>query len=398
MVPKMEACLRAVEGGLTRATVTDGRVPHALLLEIFTNAGIGTMVTQDGLIRLGSRVFSRDEGIPPHEYANGEFGPATCRSRRPDEHAVTDRPVPTSDQPPSCSAPGRAAARRRCSTAYAHAVMNTFGPPEAGLRPRRGLLRLGRRRPPHLDLLSGLAVNALGHAHPTVLSAITGQIATLGHVSNFFATPAQVALAERLAGDDRRRRRPGVLHQLRHRGQRGRVQDHPDDRPDQDHLHRGRLPRPSLGALAITHNPKYREPFEPLPGEVIFVPYGDAEALAAVVDDTVAAVVLEPIQGENGVVVPPAGYLAAAREICDRARRPAVDRRGADRHGPDRRLAGPRRPGRHAPTSSPWPRGSATASRSGPASPPVGPRACSARAATAAPSAATRSPRSPGWP
>jgi len=74
MVPKMEACLRAVEGGLTRATVTDGRVPHALLLEIFTNAGIGTMVTQDGLIRLGSRVFPRDEPIPPHEYDNGEFG------------------------------------------------------------------------------------------------------------------------------------------------------------------------------------------------------------------------------------------------------------------------------------------------------------------------------------
>ena len=76
MLPKMEACLRAVEGGLTRATVTDGRVPHALLLEIFTNAGIGTMVTADGLIRLGSRVFPAAEGIPPHEYANGEFGPA----------------------------------------------------------------------------------------------------------------------------------------------------------------------------------------------------------------------------------------------------------------------------------------------------------------------------------
>ncbi|MBA8795290.1 acetylglutamate kinase [Friedmanniella endophytica] len=73
MAPKMEACLRAVEGGLTRATVTDGRVPHALLLEIFTNAGLGTMVTQDGLIRLGSRVFRADEGIPPHEYANGAF-------------------------------------------------------------------------------------------------------------------------------------------------------------------------------------------------------------------------------------------------------------------------------------------------------------------------------------
>ncbi len=76
MVPKMEACLRAVEGGLTRATVTDGRVPHALLLEIFTNAGIGTMVTQDGLVRLGSRVFPASEPIPAHEYANGEFGDA----------------------------------------------------------------------------------------------------------------------------------------------------------------------------------------------------------------------------------------------------------------------------------------------------------------------------------
>ncbi len=74
MVPKMEACLRAVEGGLTRATVTDGRVPHALLLEIFTNAGLGTMVTQDGLIRLGSRVFPREQGIPPNELSNGEFG------------------------------------------------------------------------------------------------------------------------------------------------------------------------------------------------------------------------------------------------------------------------------------------------------------------------------------
>jgi acetylglutamate kinase len=73
MIPKMEACLRAVDGGLTRATVTDGRVPHALLLEIFTNAGIGTMVTADGLVRLGSRAFSASEGIPAHEYANGDF-------------------------------------------------------------------------------------------------------------------------------------------------------------------------------------------------------------------------------------------------------------------------------------------------------------------------------------
>jgi len=73
MLPKMEACLRAVQGGLTRATVTDGRVPHALLLEIFTNEGIGTMVTADGLVRLGSRVFPAGQPIPAHEFANGEF-------------------------------------------------------------------------------------------------------------------------------------------------------------------------------------------------------------------------------------------------------------------------------------------------------------------------------------
>jgi acetylglutamate kinase len=98
MLPKMEACLRAVEGGLTRATVTDGRVPHALLLEIFTNAGIGTMVTQDGLIRLGSRAFSAADGIPPHEIANGEFGPLpiqpTPPTPEPDARTANDQETP----------------------------------------------------------------------------------------------------------------------------------------------------------------------------------------------------------------------------------------------------------------------------------------------------------------
>src|ERR1700712_6106852 len=84
--------------------------------------------------------------------------------------------------------------------AYQHAVMNTFGLPKRVFVRGEGCFVWdadGRR---YLDLLAGLAVNALGHAHPTVLSAITGQIATLGHVSNFFATPAQVALAGRLRG------------------------------------------------------------------------------------------------------------------------------------------------------------------------------------------------------
>jgi acetylornithine/N-succinyldiaminopimelate aminotransferase len=203
--------------------------------------------------------------------------------------------------------------------AYAHSVMNTFGLPKRVFVRGEGCFLWdadGRR---YLDLLSGLAVNALGHAHPTVLSAVTGQIATLGHVSNFFATPPQVALAGRLAAmagaaearvfftNSGTEANEAAFKITRMTG-RSRI-------ISTEGAFHGR----SLGALALTHNPKYRLPFEPLPGEVIFVPYGDAEALASVVDETVAAVVLEPIQGENGVVVPSAGYLAQAREICDRS-------------------------------------------------------------------------------
>jgi acetylornithine/N-succinyldiaminopimelate aminotransferase len=202
--------------------------------------------------------------------------------------------------------------------AYAQSVMNTFGPPKRVFVRGEGCYLWdadGRR---YLDLLSGLAVNALGHAHPTVLSAVTGQIATLGHVSNFFATPPQVALASRLAtmaGATEARvfftnsgteANEAAFKITRMTGRSTIISTE------------GAFHGRSMGALALTHNPKYRLPFQPLPSEVIFVPYGDAEALASVVDETVAAVVLEPIQGENGVVVPPASYLAQAREICDR--------------------------------------------------------------------------------
>ena len=203
--------------------------------------------------------------------------------------------------------------------AYGQSVMNTFGPPKRVFVRGEGCYVWdadGRR---HLDLLAGIAVNALGHAHPTVLAAVTGQISTLGHVSNFFATPAQVALATRLAGftgdpdakvfftNSGTEANEAAFKITRMTGRTKIISTE------------GAFHGRSLGALAITHNPKYRAPFEPLPGDVTFVPYGDVEALAAVVDETVAAVVLEPIQGENGVVVPPEGYLARARELCDAA-------------------------------------------------------------------------------
>lgn len=198
--------------------------------------------------------------------------------------------------------------------AYNGSMINSFGPPKRVFVRGEGVHVWDAEQNKYLDLLSGLAVNALGHAHPTVLAAVTGQLSTLGHVSNFFATPAQVTLAQRLsalAGGDAKvfftnsgtEANEAALKITRLTGRAKII------------AAEGAFHGRTMGALSITHNPKYREPFEPLPGPVEFVPYGDAEALAAAVDETVAAVVLEPIQGENGIVVPPPGYLAAARAI-----------------------------------------------------------------------------------
>ncbi|HET6728147.1 MAG TPA: acetylornithine transaminase [Jiangellaceae bacterium] len=197
---------------------------------------------------------------------------------------------------------------------YERALMGTFG------RPQRVLVRGegchvwdtdGRR---YLDLLGGLAVNVLGHAHPAVTEAVTAQLQTLGHVSNFFATEPQVMLAERVravAGGDGRvfftnsgAEAVETAFKIARRTGRSRIV------AAENGFH-GR----TMGALALTGKPAIRDPFAPLPGGVIHVPYGDAAALEAVVDAETAAVVIEPVQGEAGVRVPPPGYLEAARKI-----------------------------------------------------------------------------------
>lgn len=215
--------------------------------------------------------------------------------------------------------------RRRGSepilASYSDHLMNTFGTPKRVFVRGEGCYVWDADGRKHLDLLSGLAVNALGHAHPTVLSAITGQISTLGHVSNFFTTPSQVALAERLnsivVGDTPTGAADARVFFANSGTEANEAAFKITRRTGKTKIisTEGAFHGRSLGALAVTHNPKYREPFEPLPGEVEFIPYGDVDALAAAVDDRTAAVVLEPIQGENGVVVPPEGYLAEARRI-----------------------------------------------------------------------------------
>ncbi len=200
---------------------------------------------------------------------------------------------------------------------YTHAVMNTFGPPQTVLVRGEGCYVWdadGRR---YLDLLAGIAVNALGHAHPALVEAVSTQMSTLGHVSNFFATEPQVGLAEKLlelVGQEGRvffassgaEANEAALKATRRTGRTRIVATH------------GSFHGRTMGALALTSKEAYRAPFEPLPGDVLWAPYGDADALEALVDDTVAAVVVEPIQGEAGVIVPPDDYLARVREITQR--------------------------------------------------------------------------------
>ena len=206
---------------------------------------------------------------------------------------------------------------------YQRVLMNTFGAPKRVFVRGEGASLWDADGNRYLDLLAGLAVNVLGHAHPQVLGAISSQLSTLGHVSNFFATPTQIALAERLVGFATANE-PGLDGRVfftnsgTEANEAGFKVTRMTGRTRLIAME-GSFHGRSLGALALTSNPAYRTPFEPLPGEVTFVPYGDVAALAAALDDTVAAVIIEPLQGENGVVEPPAGYLRAARELTNAA-------------------------------------------------------------------------------
>jgi acetylornithine/N-succinyldiaminopimelate aminotransferase len=197
---------------------------------------------------------------------------------------------------------------------WERSMMDNYGTPQVGLVRGSGAVVEDEHGRTYVDLFGGIAVNALGHAHPAVVEAVSRQVATLGHVSNLFASEPAVALAELLLALAGRQGRVFFCNSGAEANEAAfklsRLTGRTHAVAAQGGFH-GR----TMGALALTGQPSKVDPFRPLPGDVTHVPYGDAGALASAVTTGTAMVILEPIQGENGVVVPPSGYLRAARDI-----------------------------------------------------------------------------------
>jgi acetylornithine/N-succinyldiaminopimelate aminotransferase len=194
------------------------------------------------------------------------------------------------------------------------ALMDTYGTPRLALTHGEGATVWDADGRAYLDFVGGIAVNCLGHAHPAVVRAVSDQVATLGHVSNLYIAEPPVALAERLLEVAGRRGRvffansgaeavEAAFKIARRTGRTRMVATC------------GGFHGRTMGSLSLTGQPAKQDPFRPLPADVTHVPYGDVDALREAVTEDVAAFVVEPVQGENGVVVPPPGYLAAAREL-----------------------------------------------------------------------------------
>jgi acetylornithine/N-succinyldiaminopimelate aminotransferase len=200
---------------------------------------------------------------------------------------------------------------------WTNALQANYGTPTIELVQGKGAKVTDSKGNVYLDFLAGIATNVLGHAHPAVVKAVSKQIATLGHVSNFYAHPNVIALSSKLismTGDKNARvyfcnsgaeANEASLKLSRKTGRTRIV-------ATKEAFH-GR----TMGALSLTGQPSKRDPFKPLIKGITHVPYGDMGAMLRKVNRKTAMVIVEPIMGEAGVIVPPHGYLQALRELCD---------------------------------------------------------------------------------
>ncbi|MBV9792965.1 MAG: acetylornithine transaminase [Actinobacteria bacterium] len=214
---------------------------------------------------------------------------------------------------------------------FAAALMPNYGLPQVALARGEGCRVWDADGHEYLDLFAGIAVSALGHAHPALTGAVSRQVATLAHTSNLFMHEPGIELAEKLlallggphgpadarvffSNSGTEANEAAIKLVRRYWEKQGQKETRPVYVATENGFH-GR----TMGALALTGKASIRDPFAPFGIEVRFVPYGDADALRTAVGPDVAAVFLEPCQGEAGVIPPPPGYLRAARAACDAA-------------------------------------------------------------------------------
>ena len=204
-------------------------------------------------------------------------------------------------------------------TQWEASVMPTYGTPQLELVAGRGAVVTDSQGKDYLDLLAGIAVNALGHAHPAIIEAVSAQVSTLGHTSNVFAHPQVIRLAEQLRGllgPEGEQTQVFFSNSGAEANEAAFKIARATGRPRILTAERGFHGR-TMGALAMTGQPDKRAPFEPMPAGVEYFPYGDLDAVRSMADDSVAAILVESIQGETGVIPAPPGFLNGLREICD---------------------------------------------------------------------------------
>ena len=200
---------------------------------------------------------------------------------------------------------------------WSNSVQNNYGSPSIALVKGKGIVVTDADGKQYLDFLGGIATNILGHAHPAIVKAVSKQVAILSHVSNFYVHPNAIELAEKLAsmtGDKSAKvffcqsgaeANEAALKLSRRTGKVRIV------------AAQGAFHGRTMGALSLTGQPSKREPFLPLVKGVKHVPYGDIEAMRKAVTKKTAMVIVEPIMGEAGVIVPPADYLQELRALCN---------------------------------------------------------------------------------
>lgn len=202
---------------------------------------------------------------------------------------------------------------------WSNALQDNYGTPTIELVSGKGSYVKDVDGTLYLDFLAGIATNVLGHAHPAIVKAVTKQVSVLGHVSNFYAHPNVLELAEKLqkmTGDKSARvffcnsgaEANEAALKLSRRTGRSRIV------ATREAFH-GR----TMGSLSLTGQPSKRDPFEPLIGGVVHVPFGDSRAMKKKINKRTAMVIVEPIMGEAGVIVPPADYLQDLRKYCDQS-------------------------------------------------------------------------------